>query len=353
MIPPRERLVGAILGTAVGDAIGLPCEGMSRRRVRRMRGAPLHHRLVFGRGMTSDDTEHTCMAAQALLAAGGDPHRFARSLAWRLRWWLLGLPAGVGKATALGTLKLWIGFPPGRSGVRSAGNGPAMRTAVLGVYAAGRDVAMLLGLVRASTRLTHTDPRAEQGALAVALAARYAAQRDAGDVRPDAFLDALRPHVRDVELWRLAQMAAAHAAGCGTADGLTAELGLTCGVSGFVYHSVPVALFCWLRWPGDLRSAVEAAVLAGGDTDTTAAIAGALVGATTGADGIPGEWLGGLAEWPRTVSWMRRLGERLADASAGAQLGPLPLFWPGLIARNVAFLAIVLAHGLRRLLPPY
>ncbi|TVS08433.1 MAG: hypothetical protein EA424_28605 [Planctomycetaceae bacterium] len=44
----------------------------------------------------------------------------------------LGLPAGVGMATARACLKLWLGFPPKRSGVDSAGNGPAMGKAVLG-----------------------------------------------------------------------------------------------------------------------------------------------------------------------------------------------------------------------------
>ena len=41
------------------------------------------------RGMVSDDTEHACMTAQALLASAGDPDLFARDLAWRLRLWLL------------------------------------------------------------------------------------------------------------------------------------------------------------------------------------------------------------------------------------------------------------------------
>src|SRR5688572_18626387 len=113
---PREgAFEGVLLGTAVGDSIGLPREGLSARRAARLfGGAPLRHRLLFGRGMVSDDTEHACMTAQALLASGGDPRRFVRSLAWRLRWWLLGLPAGVGKATAQAVVKLWLGFPPGR-----------------------------------------------------------------------------------------------------------------------------------------------------------------------------------------------------------------------------------------------
>jgi ADP-ribosylglycohydrolase len=185
-----RAITGLLLGTAVGDAVGLPVEGLGRRRVERLLGpGPVHHRLLFGRGMTSDDTEHACMTGQALLAARGDPDRLARSLAWRLRGWLLGLPAGVGAATARAVLKLWVGFPPSGSGVWSAGNGPCMRSPLLGVC--GRDAAHVAELVRASTRLTHTDPAAERGALAVALAARFGAEHGPAGVTPGAFEAAL------------------------------------------------------------------------------------------------------------------------------------------------------------------
>src|SRR4029077_13818183 len=69
----RERaIVGSILGTAVGDAIGLPYEGLSPRRARRAFGPPDRHRFLLGRGMVSDDTEHTCMVAQALMSSRND-----------------------------------------------------------------------------------------------------------------------------------------------------------------------------------------------------------------------------------------------------------------------------------------
>jgi ADP-ribosylglycohydrolase len=238
-------MVGVIIGTAVGDAIGLPTEGMSRRRVRRLARGPLRHRLLFGRGMASDDTEHTCMVAQALLASGGEPGRFARSLGWRLRWWLLGLPAGVGKATARAILKLWLGFPPARSGVRSAGNGPAMRAAVLGVYCRPAEGPRLAALVRESTRVTHTDPRAELGALAVAVAARYAADRQAGAIDPQEYLATLRAYTQDAELLHRVGIAATLAGRGAPLDELCAELGLSRGLSGFIYDTVPVALFCF------------------------------------------------------------------------------------------------------------
>jgi ADP-ribosyl-[dinitrogen reductase] hydrolase len=96
----REAIVGCILGTAVGDSLGLPYDGVTPSRARRMLGPPDRHRFCFRRGMISDDTEHTCLVAQSLIEARGDLDMFKERFASRLRWWIIALPAGVGKATA-------------------------------------------------------------------------------------------------------------------------------------------------------------------------------------------------------------------------------------------------------------
>jgi ADP-ribosyl-[dinitrogen reductase] hydrolase len=349
----RDRIAGAILGTAVGDALGLPREGLSRRRARRLfGGAPLRHRWLLGRGMVSDDTEHTCMTAQALLRAPRDVDAFARSLAWRLRLWLLGAPAGVGWATLRSVVKLWLGFSPATSGVWSAGNGPAMRAAVLGVCLGG-DGARLRAYIGASTRLTHRDPRADRAALLVALAAHHGAVHGPTGARADAFLPSALEAMpdRDGEVdWLIATLAA-HLERGAPAIEFADALGLTTGVTGYSYHSVPVALYSWLRHPDDFRGAVEEVIELGGDTDSIGAIVGGIAGATVGAAGIPADWLDGLLEWPRSVTWMRCLAERLAESTTTP--APLPLFWLGLLPRNGLFLSAVLLHVLRRMLPPY
>jgi ADP-ribosyl-[dinitrogen reductase] hydrolase len=348
-----DRIAGVLLGTAVGDALGLPREGLSRRRAERLFGLPpLNHRFLFGRGMVSDDTEHACMTGQALLSNANDANAFARSLAWRLRFWLLGLPAGIGSATLRGILKLWIGFPPTRSGVWSAGNGPAMRSPLLGVCL-GDDLDRLRAFVRASTLLTHRDPRAERGALLIALAAHYSSRNDATTIRAAEFLRIARMALLDPDD-RLLQLLACiedhHGRGSTLAE-FADSLHLQRGVSGYIYHTVPVALYAWLRWPASFRRSVEEVIALGGDTDTTGAITGALAGATNGAAEIPVEWLKGLWEWPRSVSWMRHLAERLASLPASRNAPPL--FWPALGLRNGLFLGVVLLHAFRRLFPPY
>ena len=348
-----DALAGTLLGAALGDAIGLPREGLSRRRAARMLGPVVGHRLWLGRGMISDDTEHACMTGQALLASGGAPARLARSLAWRLRGWLIAGPAGVGFATLRAIGKLWLGWSPATSGVWSAGNGPAMRAPIIGACLHG-DPAALRAACAASTRITHRDPRAEDGALAVALAAAHAA-RHGPAVDPAALLAEVRAGCRHDEARR---------AFAGVEDALgdpparfAERLGLARGVTGYVLHSVPVALHAWLRRPGAFRAVVADVVELGGDTDSVGAIVGALAGTAAGVAALPGDWLGGLCDWPRSVAWMRRLAARLAAAYPdGVASGPaptVPLCWPALAVRNPLFLAIAIGHGVRRLLPPY
>lgn len=347
-----DAIAGAILGCAVGDALGLPYEGLSKRRGARLLGSPDRHRFFFGRGMVSDDTEHTCMVAQSLCESSRSPEAFARQLGRRLRWWLLGLPAGIGFATLRATLKLWLGFPATRSGVFSAGNGPAMRSPVLG--AAIKDVETLRAFVRACTYVTHTDPKACHGAFAVALAA-WCAKR--GMDSPAAFFEQFRALAKTDTSEEfdglMASVAKSVSAGDSTAV-FAEQLGCGQRVSGYVYRTVPVALHCWLSYPRDYNKSVFTAIQCGGDTDTTAAIVGGIVGCGAGRAGIPQEWLAGLWEWPRSVDWMRRLAEATASAvETGVPERP-PSVFPVLgLARNALFLAVVLGHVARRAFPPY
>lgn len=345
----RDAIVGCLLGTAVGDALGLWCEGMSPQRQQRCGKDLARFHFICGHGMVSDDTEHACMTAQALIVSGGDEDRFQRSLAWRLRWWLIRIPAGIGFATLRAILKLWLGFSPRRSGVFSAGNGPAMRSPILGVCFGGEPV-RLRALVRACTRVTHTDPKAEHGAHAVAVAANLAVATtgDLGEI----FLRRVREELPDSgPFLQLLERAVRSAQTGQPTEEFAVEMGLAHGVTGYIYHTVPVVIQAWLRHGSNVREALPAIIRCGGDTDTAAAILGGILGAATGKRGLPAEWLARLWEWPCSSAWIEELGTRLADAVTRRSPGrPLGVFLPGLLLRNLLFLIIVLGHGFRRLL---
>jgi ADP-ribosylglycohydrolase len=349
-----DSMVGCVLGTAAGDALGLPFEGMPPGRVRRMFRTPVRHQFLLGYGMVSDDTEHTCLVAQALLLARGDSGQFDRHMARLLRRWLLGLPAGVGLASLKACLRLWMGFPPGRSGVFSAGNGPAMRSAILGT-AFGSQPAVLQDYVLRSTRITHTDPKAYFGAMAVAAAAyRSSTSRITRPAEFASFLQDYLPNTGTEEFRDLMENATRSAARNEPLAAFAASIGCLKGISGYIYHTVPCVIQTWLRHQRNFRSAIEDIIAAGGDTDTTAAILGGIIGAGVGKQGIPQEWLSELAEWPRTVTWMEELGMALSRALAGDLEARQPhLSVPGIMVRNAAFTLVVLAHAVRRMAPPY
>lgn len=358
MTPHPDAITGCLLGLGIGDALGLPREGLSPRRGERLFPHLDRHQFIFRRGMFSDDTEHACLTAQALLRSGGEVERFTHSLAWRLRWWLLGLPAGLGHATLKSCVKLWLGFSPKRSGVFSAGNGPAMRSPILGVCL-GPDPEKLRAFVRASTRISHTDPKAECGALAVAWAAHRAGESRGG---PAPVAGAIVTELRELlkgdagaeKLYpSLDKLVDSLAAGRSVAE-FAAELGLSRGVTGYTYHTVPVALYASFRHPDDYRAAVQAVIRCGGDADTVAAITGAIVGARVGKGGIPPAWLSGVIDWPRSVRWVESLAARLSDGKwreAPQRAQPLAVW--ALPVRNAVFFGWVLLHAFRRLLPPY
>jgi ADP-ribosylglycohydrolase len=351
-----ESIVGCLIGAAVGDALGLHCEGMSKKRRMKIFGEAGDYHFIFGRGMISDDTEHTCMVAQSLISSGGDVDKFTSALGWRLRFWAIMLPAGTGMATLKSMIKLLIGFPPSKSGVCSAGNGPAMRSAIIGA-SYGSDKNKMFELVRASTRVTHTDEKALYGALSVALAAHMSSVNNNREIPPQDFLAPMQTLIEgdgSNEFMDLLKDVTDSVESGHSTESYAKILGLEKGVSGYMYHTVPIVLHSWLSNQGDFSSAICEVINLGGDTDTTAAILGGIMGAGTGIKGIRDKWQDNILEWPRTVKWMKNLGEHLAESVKTRKPGSPPeLSVFGLLFRNLFFFIVVLIHGFRRLLPPY
>ncbi len=337
----------SLLGTALGDSLGLPSEGMSRSRIAKRWNGSLEQRFLFGHGMLSDDTEHTVLASQSLLLSGGDPRVFQKRLAGKLRWWFAGLPAGIGLATAKAIIKLWSGFPPGRNGVFSAGNGPVMRAPILGVYFAN-DSGRRAAFVKASTLLTHTDPKAVEAAMMAADCAAFATN---GELRRDVILARMREIAVSPEWIEPIQRIEASLADELSVRQFADTMGFSKGVSGYAVHTMTVVLYIWLRHRGDFSAIVGEAIACGGDTDSVAAIAGGVAGAET--ERFRPEWLAKLSDRPYSVDYITRLGSALGESAEGRLVKPPSVGNWLIIPRNIVFFITVLFHGFRRIFPPY
>ncbi|MDF1741432.1 MAG: ADP-ribosylglycohydrolase family protein [Verrucomicrobiales bacterium] len=345
-IPEKhEAILGCLFGTAVGDSIGLPFEGLHPGRAQKINGNQSKHRFVFGRGMLSDDTEHTLMVANALCQNRGDSNAFQKQLGKSFRWWFAALPAGIGLGTARAIIKLWCGFPASKSGVFTAGNGAAMRSAIIGTFF-NEDETRRNEYAITSCRITHTDPRAEESALIVACAAALASKKTS----TEEVIATINSLITSDEMKAGMSKLETHLKKQSPVLEFASSMGDR-GISGFAPPTVSAALFAWLRYRGDFETMIHELVSCGGDTDTVAAIAGGIAGAECGESGIPPAWISGIGDWPRSVSYMRGVAESLADETLSNSLPRL--YWPAIPFRNLFFLIVVLLHGFRRLLPPY
>ena len=346
-VSTSDAIAGCLMGGAVGDAMGLPFEGLSPRRIARLRKGSLQYRFCFAHGMVSDDTDHAIFVTQALIKSKGHIGLFKKILAWRLRLWLICLPAGVGFATLRSIIKLWLGFT--NSGVFSAGNGPCMRSAMIGAVLSD-DASARHAHVLASTLFTHTDPKAFTGALAIAeIVARLVNLEWQARPPLNELIYMLNSLSDDAE-WQAAIKGVQEA--CSASDPALAaqqHFGGKHGISGYTMHTVPFAIITWYQNFGNYHDTIDAVVNAGGDVDSVAAIAGALAGTSVGPSGIPQEWRDGLMDWPHSRQYLQALAERVSNHHTKAGLNFSAMLFP----RNIIFTVIVLLHGLRRLLPPY
>ena len=339
-----------LIGMALGDAHGLLMENMPPHRIGKLypNGLPPFG-ILGGRGLVSDDTEHAALTAHAFAVSAGDLDRFERVLADNLKRWLWAVPPASGLATGRALIKLSVGFPPNKSGVRSAGNGPCMRAPILGALA--KDDNQLWGLTWRSSRMTHTDPMAIEGAYLVGRWS-YLATRLARKPSWEEFLDECEedrvPRASPVRaILQKVRQSVSHGE---TAQAFCAKQGWKKGPTGFVVHTVAAAMhvsYCASSWEQGVRSAV----LLGGDTDSVAALVGGMLATVPGFD-LPTLWISHLRDRPYTHDYLSAIEHSAREAAlTGKSVEASRPAYLATLVRNLGFLVIVLYYGVRRLLP--
>lgn len=279
----QDRFGGALVGVAVGDALGAPFEGYPRVSMEQLQDVVAGHDLL----RYTDDTAMTIGLARSLLDRGGfdGPHLAAtftdqyRAEPWR--------GYGEGPPHVFGMLEAGVAWDEAAKrlfgGQGSLGNGGAMRVAPAAL-AAFPDLDRTARIARDSARVTHAHHLGMEGAAFQASAISLLLQ-GVGSEGAQAVVAALQPHVRSpVFRERLDRVAAL------PPDPGPQEVVARFGNGITALESVPTALAACLLHLDSFRDAVCFAISLGGDTDTIGAMAGALAGAHHGESGIPMAW---------------------------------------------------------------
>lgn len=322
------------MGVAIGDALGVPLETPSPKdiavyfRALKTLGESFglrefldpfeykkRRRVWLPAGLVSDDTELTYAFGKSLVECGFDPadqYRRYRELVHGLATSpLTGLPMygapnhGAGSLTRAVTAfetfeesSVAKGLP-----VRPS-NGSLMRTAPIALRYTNHDPEALIEYARAASRVTHRDPLAGDCCALYVLVLGYlmcghdpahAISLAWGDLR----LYPISPWLRTTRELEKNQL-----------------LDNPGFMSGSAMRSLMIALWAIQTAP-DFETGITEVIKLGGDTDTNAAIAGGLLGARFGIEGIPERWLNGLYLGVREK--MEQLARDLYAASKGGE----------------------------------
>lgn len=298
-IDEKGRFTGTLLGAAAGEALGAPHE------FKRAADLAVPPREITGGGMwaagePTDDIELTLALLRSLVARRG---LVLDDVAENYLKWFATKPKDVGNLTRSALQNLKAGDPPTQSGAiawedtgrRSAGNGSVMCCAPIGLL----HVKRLEGLAEdaiAASRITHYDPRCCAACVAVTTAIAHLVRggKDAEEAveRAAGAAAAISDEVRAAIERGIARR--------------PSDLRVDGEDQGYVLHTVELA-FSALATAAGFEDGIVAVVSRGGDTDTNACVAGALLGARLGRSHIPDRWLSKLKAAPELTSLAEQL----------------------------------------------
>ena len=278
----EDKCLGALIGLAVGDAVGTTLEFKSRDTYPKLTDMIGGGPFTLQSGEWTDDTAMALALADSLISRGqlDQTDLMQRFLAWwrRGEYSCTGSCFDIGIATSRALARFEDDGDPlaGSTDPNSAGNGALMRLAPIVLHWFGidsEDTHALAELARAQGAVTHGAAASLEACAAFAELTRVAVTApDKGSVLEHSYSLKFHPEVDDILAgsWR----------GKHRRDVRS---------SGYVLHSLEAAIWCFAR-TSNFRDAVLLAANLGDDADTTAAITGQLAGAFYGLEAIPAEW---------------------------------------------------------------
>jgi len=289
MITMQARYKGAMLGLAVGDALGWPVEFMPLAAIRERYGPEgLSDLMPSGShpaGTFTDDTQMSLAIARAIVSQGHEAEDvFVTKVASEFVAWSRSPEnnRAPGRTCMTACRELardpaWRA--PGHN--NSKGCGTAMRTAPIGLAWHG-DEDRITRMAVATSELTHGHPAATAGGVATALLASWALDA----IEPREMLQRLVARTRPISDEFVAKIEQVPAVLDCDPESAYAVL----GDAWVADEAIACALYAFWRSPKDYRSTVLTAVNMDGDSDSVGCIAGAISGAYNGVEAIPASW---------------------------------------------------------------
>ncbi|MCK4402343.1 MAG: ADP-ribosylglycohydrolase family protein [Dehalococcoidia bacterium] len=280
----KSKFLGCLIGAAIGDGLGAWREG--RRMAKKEDTASLAERveeLAY-----TDDTHMTIAVVESLIQSRGfDGEHMAQTFIknyeaepWR--------GYGPGPPRVFRMMKSGEPWDSAASKIYrggSFGNGSAMRVAPIGLLYSNNP-AKLREIAYKSSSITHSHELGKEGAALQAYAVALALNTPSDEeIDREAFLLKLQ-NFAQTQLYK--EKIANTKELLGEQDRARVVAVLGNGIEAL--NSVPTAIYCFLKQPKSYKDSVIYAISLGGDTDTIASMAGAILGAYLGIEAIPQEW---------------------------------------------------------------
>jgi ADP-ribosyl-[dinitrogen reductase] hydrolase len=289
----KQKYTGCLLGCAVGDALGMQTEGMSAAQIAHNfkvvfdygPGRPGSPNEKLKPGQYTDDTEQTLILARTIIESGKfDPALFANKLADHCEKLMSNpeLNRGWGSTSLSACTRLLSGTPWNESGDDSPTCGSSMRASPIGLLYPGNPDTLEVTACMSSLP-THRSPESIGGAVAVAVSVSLAVKNTSPDIiiQTAANLANKYDNILGSKIQSIEKLKYMHEINAFSILGTSMMTG----------DVVPCAVYSFARNPLDFSRTILTAVNAGGDTDSIAAIAGAISGTYLGIDAIPRRWL--------------------------------------------------------------
>ena len=311
--PLEGKYIGCLIGLAVGDAFGMPGENKTHNEIVKEFGEIRKYEVGWkGKapaGSFTDDTEMMVAVSEALLKGNGkmDMKNFEESFrGWYKALYLRDRFKCFGPTCYDATKNLMTGSAWENSGLNSPGNGGAMRVAPIGLLYHD-DMELLKKAAIDSTKITHNNPIAIAGSCAIA----YAVAQGIKNVNPTQLPKEISNFVSEISPEMSKKI-----------KGLDDLLGkdpketiLKIGTRGYALDSVPASIYCFLSSPRDYYKTISLAANSADDTDSVAAMAGAISGSFNGIKSIPPFLTEGLENSSKGRDYIHKLAKDLARLS--------------------------------------